>query len=232
MTAVVDERHPARGAGERRRRTSSGAVDNADTGTSNNEEGSEEQDENAPAAEEILYDDSEEGGTNQGINTGRGEPFTTLEAGSRDRGAASSTATVPGVAGSSRTSARPGSAPASETADGTPSSPAAVVYTRTRSDASATNVPDGDEDEASKQLSSSSHPLAGPLLEDIELVNLHNLSLHKLEGMERLVFVRVADLSGNELHDTAPLRSCACLEVCIFICTKHKKRGYLVRSVG
>ncbi|CAM9822517.1 unnamed protein product [Scytosiphon promiscuus] len=50
------------------------------------------------------------------------------------------------------------------------------------------------------------------LLEDIELVNLHNLSLHKLEGMERLVFLRVADLSGNELHDTTPLGLCACLE--------------------
>lgn len=56
----------------------------------------------------------------------------------------------------------------------------------------------------------------GLALESIELVNLHNLSLHKLEGMERLTRLRVADLSGNELHDTAPLRSCACLEV-IFV---------------
>ncbi|CAM9265882.1 unnamed protein product, partial [Hapterophycus canaliculatus] len=55
-------------------------------------------------------------------------------------------------------------------------------------------------------------PPVGLLLKDIELVNLHNLSLHKLEGMDRLVFLRVADLSGNELHDTTPLRSCACLE--------------------
>ena len=74
-------------------------------------------------------------------------------------------------------------------------------------------MPGSDEGDDSKQ-SCSSHNATGPLLEDIELVNLHNLSLHKLEGMERLVFVRVADLSGNELHDTAPLRSCACLEVC------------------
>ena len=59
----------------------------------------------------------------------------------------------------------------------------------------------------------SSSSCQGLLLEDIELVNLHNLSLHKLEGMEKLIRLRVADLSGNELHDTAPLRSCACLEV-------------------
>ena len=66
---------------------------------------------------------------------------------------------------------------------------------------------------SSYSSSSSSSSCQGLLLEDIELVNLHNLSLHKLEGMEKLVRLRVADLSGNELHDTAPLKSCTCLEV-------------------
>lgn len=54
---------------------------------------------------------------------------------------------------------------------------------------------------------------SGLVLEDIELVGLQNLSLRKLEGMERLTRLKVADLSGNELHDTAPLRLCVCLEV-------------------
>ncbi|CAM9899824.1 unnamed protein product, partial [Laminaria digitata] len=71
---------------------------------------------------------------------------------------------------------------------------------------------DGGEVYSSSSSSSSSSSRQGLLLEDIELVNLHNLSLHKLEGMEKLVRLRVADLSGNELHDTAPLKSCACLE--------------------
>lgn len=56
---------------------------------------------------------------------------------------------------------------------------------------------------------------SGLVLEDIELVNLHNLSLHKLEGMERLTRLRVADLSENELRDIIPLRWCGCLEVCV-----------------
>lgn len=77
---------------------------------------------------------------------------------------------------------------------------------------------DEDNDETSGFLlssspGSSSSPAAGLVLADIELVNLHNLSLHKLEGMERLTRLRVADLSGNELHDTTPLRCCECLEV-------------------
>lgn len=64
----------------------------------------------------------------------------------------------------------------------------------------------------------------GLVLEYIELVNLHNLSLHKLEGMERLVCLRVANLSGNELHDTWPLRSCACLEVRLFPAVNTQKQ--------
>lgn len=68
---------------------------------------------------------------------------------------------------------------------------------------------------AETAASASASAAAGFALEDIELVNLHNLSLHKLEGMEHLTHLRVADLSGNELHDTAPLRYCECLEVFI-----------------
>lgn len=60
----------------------------------------------------------------------------------------------------------------------------------------------------------SASPAPSLMLADIELVNLHNLSLRKLEGMDRLTRLRVADLSGNELHDITPLRSCECLEVC------------------
>lgn len=222
MTVVVEQGPPARGAGEGRERSSSGAVDVGQNRTSNNEEGSEEQDEHAPAAEEEMDDDNEEeGDTDQGENSGHGGPLTTLETTSSDRGTTSVTATAPA---DSSTSSRPRSAPATESTDETPSSP--VVHTRARSDASsATNVPDSGEDDVSKRLCSS-HPPAGPLLEDIELVNLHNLSLHKLEGMERLVFVRVADLSGNELHDTLPLRSCVCLEVCLM----HDAQACLPRN--
>lgn len=189
----------------RRRRSSSGAVETADSRTSKSEEGPEEQDENSPAIEEETDDDDDddvEGDANRAANTRCREPLTTLKTASRDVGAASATATAPAV--DSSISARPRSAPAAESVDGSPSSP--VVHARSRSDASG-------EGEAVKHLCSSHHS-AGLLLEDIELVNLHNLSLHRLEGMERLVFVRVADLSGNELHDTAPLRSCVCLEVC------------------
>lgn len=54
------------------------------------------------------------------------------------------------------------------------------------------------------------------LVEDIEFLNLHSLSLQKLDGIERLLRLKVADLSGNELHDTAPLQLCSCLEVRLF----------------
>lgn len=223
IAAVVDERPAARGAGVRRRRNSSSGADMSDSRTSNSEEDSEEQDENTPTAEDNI-DDEEKGDTSRGGKTWRREPLTTLEAGSREGGTTSVTATAPTVDSSPNT--RPRSAPTTESIDGIPPNPDA--HTRTGSDASAANVPDSDEDDASRHLSSSHSP-AGPLLEDIELVNLHNLSLHKLEGMERLVFVRVADLSGNELHDTAPLRSCACLEVCVL----HENKAYspLTRSV-
>lgn len=54
------------------------------------------------------------------------------------------------------------------------------------------------------------------LVEDIKFLNLHSLSLQKLYGIERLLRLKVADLSGNELHDTAPLQSCSYLEVRLF----------------
>lgn len=53
----------------------------------------------------------------------------------------------------------------------------------------------------------------GLLLEDIELISLRDLSLHEVEGLGQLNRLRIADLSGNELHDITPLGSCPCLEV-------------------
>lgn len=70
---------------------------------------------------------------------------------------------------------------------------------------------EGDVDDSGGESRPSS--TSGLCLEDIELVSLNNLSLHKLEGIERLARLRVADLSGNELHDVMPLRCCRCLEV-------------------
>lgn len=63
---------------------------------------------------------------------------------------------------------------------------------------------------------SESRSIAWFLVEDIEVLNLHSLSLQKLDGIERLLRLKVADLSGNELHDTAPLQPCSCLEVRVF----------------
>lgn len=197
MTPVAEIGLPARGAGQRRGRSRSGALDKVESRTGINEDGSEGQEINDPTAEEEMGDHKDKGSANSLLKT--------FERAPRDRGTEAVVAAAP--------SPRPRSAPAKESTDGAPSSP--VVQTRTRSDASATDLADSDEEDTSKKLCSS-RSSAGPLLEDIELVNLHNLSLHKLEGMERLVYVRVADLSGNELHDTAPLRSCACLEVRMF----------------
>lgn len=72
------------------------------------------------------------------------------------------------------------------------------------------------EEGATALSTSSSSCSSGLVLEDIELVSLNNLYLHKLDGMERLTRLRVADLSGNELHDTVPLQWCRCLEVNTF----------------
>ena len=192
----------------------------------------EEQDENTPTEEEEREGEEEAGGEDGGGNAkrdadiGRRKPLTALR--ERDTRAVANANADDSIAsgdGGIGNGNRPMSAPAAESAGGVPSSAVARPQAR----------PGGDSDEGdSTSMERYCSPAtAGLLLEDIELVNLHNLSLQKLEGMERLVFVRVADLSGNELHDTAPLRSCVCLEVrldCRIFFKAHEPSAYLLTS--
>lgn len=238
MAAEVEDRPPGRGAAGGRRRSrseASAAIENSkdeegweqrvSTSAKKEEEGEEEEDEEEEDQGEEEEDDEEDDDDGWDAEAcirdrRRGSrplnPSTVLKRASRDRSAPSIIAVDPDStsnSGSDRDSGagRPRSAPAAGSVGELRSSNTFVTRGGVTNDGETASG--DDKDAAVTNLSSPSHPSTGLLLEDIELVNLHNLSLHKLEGMERLVFVRVVDLSGNELHDTAPLRSCACLEV-------------------
>lgn len=181
-------------------------------------------------ATHIGSEESGEGGDSDretGGGTGEVNVGDTEEAGgggSPKKPSTAGTLTITGEAsppGESRTSVaarkgRPSSAPAPAPAlenVGVKRDVSTLSVSGTESDGGDGNGGGAGGCNASSASSSSPLPSSGLVLEDIELVNLHNLSLHKLEGIERLVRLRVADLSGNELHDTAPLRWCSCLEV-------------------
>ncbi|CAN0113390.1 unnamed protein product [Ectocarpus sp. 6 AP-2014] len=238
VAAEVEDRPPGRGAGGRRRRSrseASAAIENKDeegweqrlsASAKEEEEEDEEEEEGGEEEEEEgedAEDEEEEGEDGWDAeaciryrrSSGPLTPSTVLKTASRDKSASSIVAAdpdSPSNSGSDRDSGtgRPRSTPAAGSVGELLSSNTFVARGGVTNDGETAR---GDDKYAAvTDQSCPSHPSTGLLLEDIELVNLHNLSLHKLEGMERLVFVRVVDLSGNELHDTAPLRSCACLE--------------------
>lgn len=223
---VVEERPPARGPGERRRsiRSVAAMVEDINVDEKNDVEKASERDGNNSAHGEDEEEEEDPTSprrcSNSSCSTRPSAPLraspTAVSWDRHDTRIAAAPGKTVGVGSNTIGSDRPRSAPATGTAGKNVSS---TDTTEGLHENNAINEAKGgygdieESDAGAKEAGPPEVPPGGLLLEDIELVNLHNLSLHKLEGMERLVFLRVADLSGNELHDTTPLRTCACLEV-------------------